>query len=795
MNKVTARRRKANKTRAPGQLVDGESLALEQSPAAILDDDDSDAEAERQAQDEADRQARLDTFGAALGTKRRSAVDARAQSGIEQIWREDEEFYEGIDDANRGETVTLKPRDPNGVGGTSLVSSDGVAEGSNIFLNITRAYVDFSAGRASDMLLPTDEQNWDLKPTPMPDVIELMTSDKPLPAPPPGVALLPGAPTTIGAAATEMVKQARKKVEKAKTRIEDWLEEGQYSAEQRKVIKDAAKVGVAILKGPFPSKRMARAVIRGEDGSISMKVQNKTAPESRCISYWNFYPDGACGEDIHRGSFVWEKDRITARQLRDLRGTKDSDGNPMYLEGSIQRCLEEGPQRRFQEDGNYKVPDAEQYEIWYYNGVASAEDLRAAGIDAEDGEVLPVMVTMVNDRVIKAALTTLDSGEFPYDVMVWQERESHWAGIGVARQMRAPQRIVNAGVRNLMDNAGLAAGPQFVILKNAIKPLGKGAKYGITPRKMWEMDPDSNIDDVRKAFAAIELPMLADDLLKIIAFGLKSAEDVTGMSMLLQGQQGSASTTVGGMNILTNNSNTPLRAIAKLFDDRVTVPHLLRYYEWLLMYGPKEDEKGEFTVAARGSSALFERDAQNQAILAMAPFVKDPDFKINPERWFREYLKAQRIDPDRIIYSDEEWQLKQKQMQEQPPPSDPRLEAAKIAAEARIKVAAGQTQVAMQRIKTDTDRDAVFAQEENKRTQLEHQARMQELAVKRELAMLDYANTRQLTLEQVKADLASTTMKLQTQKELAGMDAHGPQITAPPTEPPGRAANGQAYQA
>ena len=33
-----------------------------------------------------------------------------------------------------------------------------------------------------------------------------------------------------------------------------------------------------------------------------------------------------------------------------------------------------------------------------------------------------VIITMVNCRVIKAAINPLDSGEFPYDVMVWQRR-------------------------------------------------------------------------------------------------------------------------------------------------------------------------------------------------------------------------------------------------------------------------------------------------------------------------------------------------------------------------------------
>lgn len=818
MDKQTARRRQAAREARPrasqpdeqlGAAHGDESLLAGATPTGVLSaaaedelDPLSSAElAEQRMQQEADRQSRLDAFAASLAKKRMAAVLARQQSGIEDIWSQDEEFYEGIDDANRDEHVTLKPR--NQTGGASVVEQAKAGEGSNVFVNITRAYVDFSAGRAADMLLPTDDANWDLRETPMPDIIAMLSNEDPI-VPPAGFDLPPDAPKTYGAAAAEMYAKAKAQVGKAKKRIEDWLEEGQYYAEQRKVLRDAAKVGVGILKGPFPSKRMARAITRGPDGQVAMQVQNKLSPLSRCISYRNFFPDHGCGEDIHSGSYVWEKDSITARKLRDLIGTKDADGAALYIESSIDTCLKEGPQRKFEGDTSYNAPDAENFEIWYFNGVATAEDLRAAGIDADEGEVIPVMVTMVNDRVIKAALSTLDSGEFPYDVMVWQEREGHWAGIGVARQVRTPQRIVNAGVRNLMDNAGLAAGAQFIIAKEAVKPMGKSQVYGISPRKMWEMAPDSGFDDVRKAFAAIELPMLSAELLSIVQFGLKMAEDVTGLPMLMQGQQGQASDTVGGMTILNNNSNTPLRAIAKFFDDRITVPHLLRYYEWLLMYGPDDSEKGEFVVAARGSSALFERDAQNQAILQMAPIVKDPAYKINPEKWFKEFLRAQRLDADRFQYSEAEWSQVQQQMQQNPPPVDPRLQAAEIAAKARVETAQIAAGVQKDRIAKDTDRDTVYVQAEQQRAENDHQARMAELAVKRELALLDYANREKQTLEQVKAELAGTAMKLQTQKELsaaaAGLDLHkhhnpAPQVITPPTEPVGRAPAGEAFQA
>ena len=51
----------------------------------------------------------------------------------------------------------------------------------------------------------------------------------------------------------------------------------------------------------------------------------------------------------------------------------------------------------------------------------------------------------------------------------------------------------------------------------------------------------------------------------------------------------------------------------------------------------------------------------------------------------------------------------------------------------------------------------------------------------------------ELTLEEVKAKLADTTIKANLQRELASMNGAG-QALKPPTEPPGRAAPGRAYE-
>ena len=57
---------------------------------------------------EMERRQILDQLGETLAQTRSAAIDARENSGIEMEWLQDEEHYEGIDDANRGETAAWR---------------------------------------------------------------------------------------------------------------------------------------------------------------------------------------------------------------------------------------------------------------------------------------------------------------------------------------------------------------------------------------------------------------------------------------------------------------------------------------------------------------------------------------------------------------------------------------------------------------------------------------------------------------------------------------------------------------
>lgn len=717
------------------------------------------------------RKADYERLCTALKGMRDTAVKGRAESGIEDIWTEDQEHYDGIDDANRPDKAS-KPSTMTGtvkLGGGS--ESAAKQNRSTVFVEITRPYVDAASARVADMLLPTDDRNWTIVPTPIPDLVEQLKDETPAQGAN-GKPVMAQGPDgqQVQAAVKDMAAQvlasAKKACEKAQTRIDDWLTEAMFLDECRTVIDDAARIGTGIIKGPVPKKQRKKAVIKALEG-IGIVIEESIVPNSCRVDAWNFYPDPDCGEDIQRGKYVFEKDDITSRQLGDLKGL------PGYQDDVIEQILAEGPDGHKEETNRGKIrnrSDSELYQIWYFHGYLSAEDMDLLGESHGEGEQFPVIATIVNDKIIKAALSPLDSGEFPYDVFVWQRRPNHWAGKGVSRQMRVEQRGVNAATRALMDNMGESARPHRVINRNVM--------YAGPDRWTWYAKEGEDVPDVSKAMTFFDYPSKQLELMNIINFWSKKAEDATGLPMLLQGQLGSAPDTVGGMQMLSNNASSVLRRIAKNYDSRITVRHIGRYYEWLLIHGPDNSEKGDFTVKARGSSALVERDTQAQLLMQLVGLAKDPAYKLSPAKIAAKILKAQRLDMTDIEMDEAEIQQVQQAMQA---PQDPRVAVAQMRAEIdQAKIQAENERLAMElqyRQQAD-DLDRALAQWEK---QTEAQI---------DTARLNAENG--MNVESLKADLAQTAMKLRTQMRLAAQG--GRQVLTPPSEPPQRAPNGQAFQ-
>ena len=764
---------------------------MEYQEDELLSDEElmeQEAAAEAAKTAEAERMLRLDALGVSLAKSRSEAIDGRQQSGIEDEWLEDEEYYEGIDDANRGE---MKAWAGKPLGKAALPSDE--QSGSTVFINITQQYCDSVAARIGDMLLPTDDSAFQVGPTPIPEMEPLITKGQlPKEVKNQISAAFPGRPEAaaaeerrIIAQAQESAQQAKQKADRAQVRIEDWHVECQYHAAVRQVIEDCCKIGSGVLKGPVPRKVRSIAYLNG-----ALVIKEEIKPASLRIDPRNLYPDPGCGTNIHNGSFLWEKDDITRKQLEALKGT------PGYIESQIDKVLLEGPHKATRavperSDVNGLVPRETKnlFEIWYGFCQLEKDDLIAAGYKCDPDKVPPTVhaqITMINNTVIGATMNPLDTGGFPYDVMVIKRRMGMPWGIGISRQVRTPQRIVNGAARNMMDNAGIAGGPMWMYLSGIVEPLD--GIYELRPRKGWRASEGVEQASLDKAFQFLNIDMRQSELQAIIFLGMKLAEDVVGLPMIMQGQMGQTTPDrVGVVEILNQNASTVLRRIARLFDDLLTEPHIRRYYAYLMQYGD-DAEKGDFQIDARGSSALVERAIESQEIMGMATMVGNPIFGLDPKKWANEWLKSKRLDPKRFEYDDEEWQQVVQQMSQ--PAADPRLEVAQMNADTKMQIEKFKAEYGSAESQKNREFEAWKVQTGQ---QFEGALAEFEAQWERDLEERKHAGEKDVNLDTIKSNMANNIMKLKTQLKLSG-SKESPQVATPAMEPKGRAPDGQAFQ-
>lgn len=702
-------------------------------------DDDARAEAQRQIET-------LQILGSTLQVKLRDYVAQREP--IERRMVEDLRQYHGRYDAET-EAAMSSPR----------------YKRSKVFANITRSKTNAAEARLADMLFPADDKNWGIEPTPIPDLAEALKDQTPVQIDP-----ATGQPSaTVADAAQAALNAAKTAAEKMAVAIEDALVESDYVAEARRAIRQAAMLGTGVLKGPIIVNRTKKRWEAIEDPATGqtvrvLQVEEDKRPAVEFVDVWNFFPDPAA-DSVENCDGIFERRFITKRQVRDLAK------RPGFFREQIKRVLREEPatlhasadhlQRLREISGITGVIDDSRYELWEYHGELDIETLRAAGVEIEDDslEDLQAVVLFIGETVIFADINPLETDEHPYSVYQWERDDAGLFGFGVPYLMRHAQRVTNAAWRMLMDNSGVAVGPQIVAKMGKVSPAD--GDWNMTPMKLWKAT-DPNLD-VRDVFTTFDIASHQPELMNIIVAAEAFADRETSLPMIAQGEQGTAPDTATGMSMVMNAANTVLRRMVKAWDDLVTKPIITRLYDWHMQFSDDEEIKGDYQIEARGTTALMVKELQSQQMLQFLQFYGHPAFAplLAPKApaMLRKVAEVMRLNPAELIPSDEEIQQMQQAAAEaaaqQGQTQDPRVATAQLRAQADLQRAQYQAQA-----------DQVEMQVRQQMAEQDMAYNLQKLQMEREIAMLKLANERELTLEQIKAQLAQAAVKDRTAKEL-----------------------------
>lgn len=607
-----------------------------------------------------------------LFTKMRDQwVQARATTtDVEKRWRKNAQLYFGEHTNSTGEFEnTLRNGPP------ARKSQDG--NRSRVVINIVRPKVDQAVARMCEILFPVDDRNWGLKPTPMPELADMVKSNAQTVDP------QTGQPTGFTAAQeAEAITQAAKQSADAMERsIDDSLTECKYNGESRKGIEDAVRLGTMVLYGPFPARQTSKIWLPQGDGTQVLEINESIVPASERLDPWDVFFDPSCGNDHQNGRGFFVRRMVTRKQLRKLVGL------PGYDTDTIREILRSPPQKLRVAEGRIirDMINEDAYEMWTYHGEMEPEEMEM--LSSRTGDPLKDVdfgvLVIVNDKVVGAMDSWVADRTLPVDVYCWRKADDSPFGYGLPDELEHQQRVVNSAWRQVMDNGRTSLGGQIVMKKGMIIP--QNGSYEITPNKVWLAKDE--LDDVRAAMTVFEFNSHLEELLAIAQAAMQFADTESSMPQIMGGERGSAPETVGGMVMLYNNANAVLRQRVKLYDDSITKPHISRYYDWKMANDPDPAIKGDYEIDARGSTALVERDIQNQAILNLAAITNNPRYTphLREREELKAILKAFKVNPEEIMKPEDQVQQDAQAQAEQGAPMDPRVQAAQIIAQSKAE--------------------------------------------------------------------------------------------------------------
>lgn len=569
--------------------------------------------------------------------------------------------------------------------GIDYAGSDEDANQSGIFLNFTQMKTMSAYSQIMSTMIGPDGFPWNIKPTPEPDLVRLGYKD-----------------TREAEKNLSIPEDLQTKIIKAniacdgmRVKIADNLEETHWEEKFSRGVMDMVVLGTMIVKGPFaapPTQKKWILVDEEKDESSFDKLRgtfgllkstkktfklvspsDDARPELEIVSPFEFYPDPSA-YNIEDCMWVVHRRVLNKSQLVDLAKVQG------FSPDEITKVLDAYPKGNWTAEtwesrvyalNQRQTPLArgDRFVALEYWGYISGRELELAGVEMPKGydkhKQFLACIWSVGSYCIKVAISQLEAPYIPFMVCPYEKVLYNIWGRGVPEKMRDPQDIVNAAARAMVDNMGIAAGPQVIYDTSR---MVNGFKFeGIKPWGVWPLKTLEGLTAPPVTFVPVpsilqELKLLQDNFKMFI-------QEVTSMPDMTSGYAGSSSgqhnRTSGGMSMLFSAANNYIKGVIFNIDNNITKPMIRRIYDWNMQYSTDMMIKGDFNVDAGGVQRLISNEMKTASMQELLQLVMDPDFKpyINKVNILKEWVRIRGFNATDMINSDAQaGQIKQQMM-------------------------------------------------------------------------------------------------------------------------------------
>ena len=411
---------------------------------------------------------------------------------------------------------------------------------------------------------------------------------------------------------------AKKTAERMERKMEDQLVEGGFHSEFSKFLSDITTYPAAHFKGTVLRKNK-RLKWAQQGGTWAPAVQEEVVPQFERICPFRAFPAPGI-TDPQQGYFI-EWLEFSREDVYNLIGV------PGFNEAAIRAVLDEYgsggltdwlglTQKAEIQNMETTIPSnspAVFIDCLEFKGPVRGKDLIDWGMDAsqiDDADKdYEANVWLIGRWVIKAQLNPNPLGRRNVYKASYEEVPGSYWGLGLIDALADVQGIVNAAVRSLVNNMGLASGPQIGVNVDRLPP-GEDLT-NIHPWKIWQFN-ESQVGNSEKPIEFFQPSSNVGELLTVIKEFYQLADDFSLVPRYMGGNTdiaGGVGRTASGMSMLMNAANKGMKGVVAGVDINVMTPMLEDLYNFNMLYSDDPSIKGDSQVVARGAISLMQLES------------------------------------------------------------------------------------------------------------------------------------------------------------------------------------------
>jgi len=504
--------------------------------------------------------------------------------------------------------------------------------GSEIYMMLTSIKCRACEAWINDVMFPAGDKPWSIEPTPIPEMdpnteasiaeyvaMEAATWTQQAQQVLPPEAIQERIKQLKDQLQSRMEEQAKQIADRMDLKIEDQTEEGGWEQAMKEVIKDVVTYPIGCIKGPIVRKRKSLKWEQDEQTGQWMPVKSSEFRlEWYRVAPFDLYPSPS-SKGINDGNLI-ERHRLRRSDLVAMKGVPGYNDEAIdlvldaYGTGGLREWLWRDQERAWLEkrpnEWLHQEDTMDALEFW---GRASGKLLLDWGMDPEKvpdkNQEYEINAWMIGNYVIRAVMNENPLGMRPYDKCSFEEIPGAFWGYGVPEIMRDVQDVCNAAARSLINNMGIASGPQVEVHTDRV-PIGEDIT-NLHPWKIWQTLSDPHGTN-NPAVRFHNPQSYADILLKVYDHFSNLADEYTGIPKYSYGEGGSSSGAAGtasGLSMLMSSAARGIKQVIANLDKPVEGT-ITRTFIHNMLYDEDQSIKGDLKAVAKGASSMIAKEQQ-----------------------------------------------------------------------------------------------------------------------------------------------------------------------------------------